>query len=147
MKLRGFTLVEVMVALAIVAVALPALLMALARQMDDTGYMRDKSVAQMVAANKLAEMRLVIGSTRTLQAGSSNGFDTMVDRDWYWWVQTQPTPVDRFFRIEISVALDEESQDQPLYQLTAFMNSDLAIDEEEELGFGDEDDPTDPNNP
>ena len=79
----------------------------------------------------------------------------MVDRDWYWWVQTQPTPVDKFFRIEISVALDEESQDRPLYELTAFMNSDLAVDEEGLLGFGDDDsstdeppaEPQDPNNP
>lgn len=142
MRVRGFTLVEVMVALAIVAVALPALLMALSQQMDDTAYLRDKTAAQMVAANKLAEMRLVIGATRQLQAGKSNGVATLLDRDWHWWVQTLPTPVEKFFRVEISVALDPELQDQPLYLLTAFMNSDLAIDNEglpEDEGDGDED--------
>ena len=69
MRARGFTLVEVMVALAIVAIALPALLMALYQQIDDTAYLRDKTLAYMVAENKLAEIRLVIGSTRNLSAG------------------------------------------------------------------------------
>jgi len=130
MRARGFTLVEVMVALAIVAVALPALLLALSQQADDTAYLRDKTVAQMVAANKLAEIRLIVGSTRNLQAGRSNGVETMVGRDWHWWVETVATPVEKFFRIEIRVALDPEREDQPLYTLTAFMTSDLEVDTE-----------------
>jgi len=131
LRARGFTLVEVMVALAIVAIALPTLLMALSQQVDDTAYLRDKTIAQMVAANKLAEMRLVIGSTRNLTAGKDNGIATMMDRDWYWWVETKPTQVEKFFRVEISVALEEDQQDQPLYMLTAFMSGDLEVDTDE----------------
>jgi len=126
----GFTLVEVMVALAIVAIALPALMMALSQQTDDTAYLRDKTIAQMVAANKLAETRLVIGSTRNLAAGKDNGIATMADRDWFWWMETKPTPMEKFFRVEISVALEDDQKDQPLYTLTGFMSSDLAVDTE-----------------
>lgn len=129
MRARGFTLVEVMVALAIVAIALPAVLMALYQQVDDTGYLRDKTMAAMVAANKLAEMRLVIGSTRTLNAGKDNGEATMADRDWYWWVETKATEqVPQYYRIEIKVALSEDPREQPLYTLTAFMSGDLQVD-------------------
>lgn len=129
MRARGFTLVEVMVALAIVAIALPAVLMALYQQVDDTGYLRDKTTAAMVAANKLAEMRLVIGSTRTLNAGKDNGQATMADRDWYWWVETKATEqVPQYYRIEIKVALSEDPREQPLYTLSAFMSGDLQVD-------------------
>ena len=129
MRARGFTLVEVMVALAIVAIALPAVLMALYQQVDDTGYLRDKTTAAMVAANKLAEMRLVIASTRTLTASKDNGQATMADRDWFWWVETKATEqVPQYYRIEIKVALLEDPREQPLYTLTAFMSGDLLVD-------------------
>lgn len=136
MRASGFTLVEVMVALAIVAIALPALLMSLYQQMDDTAYLRDKTMAQMVAANKLAEIRLVVASTRVLTAGKDGGLATMADRDWHWWVETKPTEAERFFRIEIRVALEEDQQEQPLYTLTGFMSSDLEMDSEGLNGAG-----------
>ena len=128
MKARGFTLVEVMVALAVVAIALPAVLTALYQQIDDVGYLRDKSMAHMVAANKLAEMRLVIGSTRSLQAGKDSGQTELAERDWYWWLQTTTTEVAQFFRVEIVVAAEEEQRDRPLYTLVAFMSADLQVD-------------------
>jgi len=139
-RARGFTLVEVMVALAIVAIALPAVLVSLYRQIDDTAYLRDKTMAEMVAANKLAEMRLVIASTRVLTAGKDNGVTPMADREWHWWVETKPIDVSKMFRTEIRVGLSEEQQAQPLYTLMAFMSSDLQIeDPTSPLGPGEED--------
>jgi general secretion pathway protein I len=127
-RTRGFTLVEVMVALAIVAIVLPTLLMSLYQQVDDTAYLRDKTIAQMVAVNKLSEIRLIVASTRTLAAGKDNGLATMADRDWSWWVETKTTEVEKFFRIDISVAAQENDQSQPLYTLTAFISGDLDAD-------------------
>ena len=51
--LTGFTLVEVMVALAVVALAVPALLFTLYQQLEGTEYLRDRSMASWVAANRL----------------------------------------------------------------------------------------------
>jgi general secretion pathway protein I len=112
---------------------LPALLMALYQQIDDTAYLRDKTLAYMVAENKLAEIRLVIGSTRNLSAGKDSGLASMADRDWYWWVETKATEVEKFFRVDITVSLDEQQQEQPLFTLSAFMSGDLETDAEGDL--------------
>ena len=126
-KPRGFTLVEVMVALAVVAVALPALLLSLSQHVDATGYLRDKSLAQMVAANKLEELRILSRATGNLLRGQDSGVSSMAGRDWHWWLDSQPTEQENFYRVEIDVAADEELRDQPLFMLVAFLSADLNV--------------------
>jgi len=142
MRARGFTLIEVMVALAVVAIALPALLVSLYQQVDSTAYLRDKSMAHLVAANKLVELRVLSRATESLVRGKDNGVEQMADREWHWWLDKQPTEVPQFFRIEIRVAQGEEQREQPLYTLVAFLNADLASEAEagpaEESGPGSE---------
>jgi general secretion pathway protein I len=123
---RAFTLVEVMVALAVVAVALPALMFALFQQIDGTAYLRDKSLAHMVAANQLTEIRILAEATRRLPEGSDSGVREMAGREWYWWRQSSKTELPNFYRIEIRVARAEA--DEPLITLAAFLSSDLEVD-------------------
>ncbi|ABR82153.2 TPA: type II secretion system protein GspI [Pseudomonas aeruginosa] len=55
---RGFTLIEVLVALAIVAIALAAAIRAVGLMTDGNGLLRDKSLALLAAQSRLAELRL-----------------------------------------------------------------------------------------
>jgi len=126
---RGFTLVEVMVALAIVAVALPAAMVALDQQVDATAYLRDKSVASLVAANKLTEVRLLAQAQQSLLRGRDSGVSEMGDRDWFWSIESAATEVPQFFRLEIDVAATEGELGTPLYTLVAFVSSDLEATE------------------
>lgn len=127
---KGFTLIEVMVALAVVAVALPALMLTLNQQIDGTAYIRDKSLANIVAANKLEEIRLIAKATRKLPSGEGSGVRELADRQWYWWRESTPQPDNpNFYRIEISVAQAEELIDEPLITLVAFMSADFKLDE------------------
>lgn len=119
-KIRGFTLIEVMVALMVVALALPALLGALYRQVDGTSHLRDKSMAQFIASNKLAETRIQAARSKSVFKGKRSGITTLAQRDWYWWLESTATEVEDFYRLEIRVALDENRQDQPLHTLMAF---------------------------
>ncbi len=121
----GFTLVEVLVALAVVAMALPALLFSLNQQVDGTAYLRDKSLAGMVAANRLEEIRLISRARQELVKGQDSGVVELADQEWVWWVDSQPTEVDQFYRVEISVARDEADRDSPLAILVAYMVADL----------------------
>jgi len=130
----GFTLIEVMVALAVVAVALPALLFALSQQVDATTHLRDKSIAHAVAANKLSEVRLLAYSQREMFQGRDSGVTNMGDRDWYWAVESTQTNTALFYRVEITVATSEEGRATPLYTLTAFLPADL--EEDVEVGDG-----------
>ncbi len=131
-RVRGFTLVEVMVERAVVAIALPALMISLYQQVDSTGYLRDKSLAHMVAANKLSEVRIISDATRSLIRGKDSGVAQMADRQWHWWLDSQPTEVANFYRVEIAVADSEEQREQPLYTLVAFMSADLESEPEPE---------------
>ena len=104
MRRNGFTLVEVMVALAVVAIALPALLVALYQQVDSTAYLRDKSIAHMVAANKLVELRILSRARQNLFTGTDSGVAQMAERDWYWWLESQPTEGEQFKQRKCSIA-------------------------------------------
>ena len=147
MRDRGFTLIEVMVALAVVAIALPALLISLYQQVDSTAYLRDKSMAHMVAANKLVELRVLSRATESLVKGKDSGSEQMAERDWYWWLDKQPTEVPQFFRVEIRVAQSEEAREQPLYTLVAFLSADLASEPEADTGAESGSEPETPSTP
>jgi general secretion pathway protein I len=120
---RGFTLVEVMVALAIVAIAVPSLLFTLDQQIDGTAYLRDRSMAQIVASNRLSELRLALrGGQATLQ-GTLNGQEELAGRDWFWRVSTIATEVPGLSRVEIRVRDEEREEAPPLYTLVAFLDT------------------------
>ena len=118
---QGFTLIEVMVALAVVAVALPALLMTISQQLDGMRYLEDRSHAQWVAANRLAELRLVSKARGKLQAGLISGSEELAGRRWYWWSEGKETGVPGFFRYEILVSDREDSRMSPLYSLDGYL--------------------------
>ena len=57
--------------------------------------------------------------------GGDSGVSEMAGREWYWWLDSQPTEVPAFYRVEIDVALDAEDRGTPLFSLVAFLNGDL----------------------
>ena len=114
-----------MVALAVVAIALPALLIALYQHVDATAYLRDKSIAHMVAANKLEELRILSKATQTLPSGQNSGKTTMAGREWFWWMASEATVSANLYQFTIDVAASEDLRDQPLYTLVAILSSDL----------------------
>ncbi|AZP72435.1 type II secretion system protein GspI [Pseudomonas poae] len=55
---QGFTLIEVLVALAIIAVAMAAAVRVAGLMTQSNGLLRDKSIALLAAQSRLAELRL-----------------------------------------------------------------------------------------
>ena len=120
----GFTLVEVMVALAIVAIALPALVFAYLQYVDSTGYLRDKLLATQVVENKWAEVQLLNAEKNFNLDGEQRGQYELAERTWYWRLKKEKTEVDGFFRYELSVS-QAEDDDFPLQTQIFFLRGDV----------------------
>lgn len=123
---RGFMLVEVMVALTVVAVTLPALLFLLSQQVDGTAYLRDRSIAQWVAADRVAEVRLAVAKQRRASVGVIAGESERVGRSWYWRSEIQETPVPGFMRLTVTVTAEDDEEESVLYTLDAFLNAEVV---------------------
>lgn len=120
-SVRGFTLIEVMVALAVVAIALPALLFLLFQQLDGAEYLRQRSVASWIAEDKLGELRLIVARQGALPEGEITGETEVLDQDWSWWIDQEGTEVPGFIRVEINVARGIDQDPAPLHTLVAFL--------------------------
>ena len=66
-RARGFTLLEVMVALAIVSLSLAGVAGSMGQMIDTANAMRDRTYASWIAQNKITEYRIagVLPASRT----------------------------------------------------------------------------------
>jgi general secretion pathway protein I len=81
-RMRGFTLIEVMVALVIVAFGMGAVLAALSASANNIAALHDKTLAQWIALNLVADTRL---NLQMPTAGSTQGdVKAFGNADWHW---------------------------------------------------------------
>jgi general secretion pathway protein I len=105
---RGFTLVEVLVALAVLAIALAAVMRAMAQAVDTTVSLREHNVALWVAQNRLVEHEM---RQDWPAADTIDGEAEMGGEKWYWREQVSTTPEPKMRRIEITVRRTSDSKD------------------------------------
>ena len=116
-KASGFTLIEVMVALAIIGITMGAFLKAASQNAASTGYLRDKTLAHWVAMNKMTEYHVL---EQWPNVSRSNGVVTLAQREWRWKVNITQTPDRDMRRIDIDVTTSADP-DQPLSSLSGFI--------------------------
>lgn len=116
MRQRGFTLLEILVALAILATGLAAAIRADAAATQHAGALRQRLQAQWVAENHLAELR-----ARRLwpEPGESSGETRMGQENFHWRQKVSATANINFRRVEISVGNPGESAS--MAQLQAYL--------------------------
>lgn len=119
---RGFTLVEVLVAVAIVALAVTAVLVSMMRQVDGTIYLRDKMIAHWVAENQLELALLRNAASNEVPQDTQSGSVEMAGSTWYWRAEPKRTGAQGFVQLEISVAASEDKNVSPLASLTAVLD-------------------------
>ena len=86
---KGFTLLEVLVSLAILTIAMAALVQGAGQNTSNQTYLEERTFAHWVAMNRLAEIRL---QKTPLATGHTGGTETLGGRDWRWAMDTEETP-------------------------------------------------------
>ena len=117
MTRRGFTLIEVLVALALAAVALAAGMRALAQAADGAGTLKARTLALWVAQNRLAVLQL---DPAALQAGRAQGEAQQANVRFRWTASVGATPNPAFRRVDIVVA-ETVAPDYVLARLTGYV--------------------------
>ena len=117
----GFTLVEVMVAVMVISISISALLFQMMSTVDDTGYLRDKTIAQWVALNQLEQAYLKNSASNKIPDRESSGSETMGGRKWFWQMKPVKTQADGFIQLKVSVSLSEDD-DSSLVTVTGLVD-------------------------
>jgi len=128
---RGFTLLEVLVALAVLAIAMAALIKGGADNARGAAYLRDKTLAQWVAMNVVAEQRLSAGWP---SPGSKRGHEEMANHDWFWKLTVAETFDKDIRRLEVEVRGSEDKDSPVLLNLVAFLPRPPATSKSAGLG-------------
>jgi general secretion pathway protein I len=122
---RGFTLVEVLVALTIVALALGALMTAVSGTARTSGYLRDKTLAQWMALNRLSEVRLNLNK---FGQNTDTGEINFGNRTWHYDTRYFDTNVTTMKRVVVRVyAGDAKTKGNPIAQSIGFLGTSLGI--------------------
>lgn len=117
-RTHGFTLLEVLVALSILALSLMATLRAGAISMNNVHEIRLRQLADWVAEDRLAEHR---ARHDWLPVGSNTGETEQGGEHFLWEEKISPTPNLRFRRIEIRVRAAGSTPDTALAQTVGFL--------------------------
>ncbi len=110
----GFSLLEVLVALAVLALVMAALVRTAGQEARALAQAREHSLAQWLAADLIAEARL---EPALPASGLRQGRTRLDGRDWRW-TMTIGTTEAGIRRLDVVVNLDAESR--PVLTLTGF---------------------------
>ena len=115
-QLRAFTLVEVMVALAIIALSLTAIASKMSRMIDTSNSMRERTYASWIAQNKITELRLanVIPEVTT-----TSGDLEYANSQWRWRAVVSESGIENLFRVDVEVF--DEDGDAVIRKVTGFI--------------------------
>lgn len=114
---RGFTLLEVLVALAVIAIPLLALMESITTNVSNAAYLRDRTIAHWVAMNQVAEQQL---EPQWPAPGQTQDQVPMAGRTWYWKMTVRVTNDPDIRRLDVEVRARKDDK-QPLESLVAYV--------------------------
>ncbi len=117
---KGFTLLEVMVALVIIGLALPALLGRMSTMAGTISSTRDMTIAHWVAENKVQELLLIERLQGLVPKGRQAGDVEMAGQLWDWQVEAVEQKGLYEGSLRVWVRVGPQGQD-PIVELSTVM--------------------------
>jgi general secretion pathway protein I len=114
-KQYGMTLIEVLVALVVVGIALAAAIKSVDSGVVNIAYMKERSFAHWVAANKETELQLQASSIGTSWSDAS-----MAGRDWQLRTRIEATNAPGIRRAYIDVFVSRDDA-EPVSRLVSYL--------------------------
>ncbi len=115
-RAAGFTLLEVLVAMAVLAIAMGAIINAATQSITSTAWLRDQTFASWVALNKVNEQ--LLAAEPWPDEGSAQGSAELANRAWSWETRFAKTDDPDLRRLDVTVRAAENGP--VLSTLTAF---------------------------
>ena len=101
-RVRAFTLIEVMVALAIAALSLGTVAAAISQMVQSATSMQQRTYADWIAQNQIAQLRL---ANVVPEVGENSDEVEYANHEWTWRTTISETGVDNLFRVDVAVSL------------------------------------------
>lgn len=114
---RGFTLIEIMVALGIAAVSVAAIIDSMGKNAKVSGALEQRILASWVASNEIAEIRYD-SKINKVKEGSSSSSVEMGGHKWRVKSRIKETDVERVFLVIVEVVDDARVSKSPLSSMT-----------------------------
>ena len=122
----GFTLIEVLVAVAIFALVSTAVQKTISQNLQLSHDLENKTIASWIAQNRLNQVKLVVDSAEEgRQSGRKQTTVEMASRSWRVTTEFEKTNNKNISRVDIDVALMHEGIDghESFYSLSGFVRS------------------------
>ncbi len=103
---NGFTLLEVIVALAILALTLSGLVSSVGDGANNQNALEERTFAQWIALNQITKSQL---SKIKARLGNSNGVEDMAGRQWEWHQLIEKTGDPLVYRIIVTAGREGQS--------------------------------------
>ena len=100
-QIAAFTLIEVMVALAIVALSLSAVVASVSQMVMAASAMQERTYASWIAQNKISTIRL---SSESPEVSETNDEVTYASIEWALTTTISETGVEHLYRIDVAVS-------------------------------------------
>jgi type II secretion system protein I len=121
---RGFTLIEVLAALAIVALGMMGVIQAVSQTVSNSAYLREKTLAHWIAMNRLTEVRT---SGQAPDVDETSGEVEYAGERWHWTMHVTQTQVESLRRIDVDVRPVDADENAKLATVTGFYGTAIAI--------------------